>query len=179
MQRVTTRPRVPRATPTRRNTHLGGSAAGDGARAPPWGPAGGTYGGTCGSWPPVPPGATCTVLSPPSVGGVPVAPGTVLIPNLLAAQRDPCTWQHPDTFLPERFLAPGAPWRALVPFGCGARACPGEGLARAELLAFLSALLRHFRLLPAAPGALPSLRGAAGTVLRCAPFRVRLVPRHA
>lgn len=73
----------------------------------------------------------------------------------------------------ERFLAPGAPWRALLPFGCGARACLGEALARAELLVFLGRIVRDFRLEPPAPGQLPRLQGAPGTVLRCRPFRLR------
>lgn len=77
---------------------------------------------------------------------------------------------------PERFLEPGAPWRALVPFGCGARSCLGEALARAELFVFLGHILHHFRLEPPVPGALPKLGVTAGTVLRCPPFCVRLVP---
>ncbi|XP_029862912.1 LOW QUALITY PROTEIN: steroid 21-hydroxylase [Aquila chrysaetos chrysaetos] len=111
-----------------------------------------------------------------SVGGIPVPAGSILIPNLLAAQQDPDTWHHPEAFLPERFLVPGAPWRALVPFGCGARSCLGEGLARAELFVFLGRILQEFRLEPPAPGVLPCLEVSAGTVLRCPPFRVRMVP---
>ncbi|NXO70118.1 CP21A hydroxylase, partial [Phainopepla nitens] len=110
-----------------------------------------------------------------SLGGLPVVAGTVLVPNLLAAQQDPDIWQHPEVFLPERFLAPGAPSRSLLPFGCGARSCPGEGLARAELFVFLGLILREFRLEPG-PGGLPGLNGSPGTVLRCAPFRLRMVP---
>ncbi|NXS75960.1 CP21A hydroxylase, partial [Pandion haliaetus] len=111
-----------------------------------------------------------------SVGGIPVPAGSILIPNLLAAQQDPNTWHHPEAFLPERFLVPGAPWRALVPFGCGARSCLGEGLARAELFVFLGRILQEFRLDPPAPGAVPCLEVSAGTVLRCPPFRVCMVP---
>uniref|UniRef100_A0A8C9NS71 Steroid 21-hydroxylase n=1 Tax=Serinus canaria TaxID=9135 RepID=A0A8C9NS71_SERCA len=116
----------------------------------------------------------CT-LSPSSLGGLPVAAGTVLVPNLLAAQQDPDIWQHPEVFLPERFLSPGAPSRSLLPFGCGARSCPGEGLARAELFVFLGLILREFRLVPG-PEGLPGLKGSPGTVLRCPPFRLRMVP---
>ncbi|NWI61085.1 CP21A hydroxylase, partial [Calyptomena viridis] len=110
-----------------------------------------------------------------SLGGFPIAAGSILVPNLLAAQQDPDIWQHPDAFLPERFLSPGAPWRSLLPFGCGARSCPGEGLARAELFVFLGLILQEFRLEPG-PGGLPGLGGSPGTVLRCPPFRLRMVP---
>ncbi|XP_061220299.1 steroid 21-hydroxylase-like [Neopsephotus bourkii] len=111
-----------------------------------------------------------------SLGPLSVPAGSILVPNLLAAHQDPELWHHPEEFLPERFLAPGAPLRALLPFGCGARSCPGAALARAELFVFLGRILREFRLEPPAPGLLPSLRVRAGTVLRCPPFRVRLRP---
>ncbi|NXR63727.1 CP21A hydroxylase, partial [Rhadina sibilatrix] len=125
--------------------------------------------------PPAPLALPHCALRHTSLGGLPVVAGTVLVPNLLAAQQDPDIWQHPEVFLPERFLAPGAPWRSLLPFGCGARSCPGEGLARAELFVFLGLILREFRLEPG-PGGLPGLRGSPGTVLRCPPFRLRMVP---
>ncbi|NWY71810.1 CP21A hydroxylase, partial [Erithacus rubecula] len=125
--------------------------------------------------PPAPLALPHCALRHTSLGGLPVVAGTVLVPNLLAAQQDPDIWQHPEVFLPERFLAPGAPSRSLLPFGCGARSCPGEGLARAELFVFLGLILREFRLEPG-PEGLPGLRGSPGTVLRCPPFRLRLVP---
>ncbi|NWT75747.1 CP21A hydroxylase, partial [Prunella himalayana] len=125
--------------------------------------------------PPAPLALPHCALRHTSLGGLPVVAGTVLLPNLLAAQQDPDIWQHPEVFLPERFLAPGAPSRSLLPFGCGARSCPGEGLARAELFVFLGLILREFRLEPG-PGGLPGLRGSPGTVLRCPPFRLRMVP---
>ncbi|NXY84389.1 CP21A hydroxylase, partial [Alcedo cyanopectus] len=126
--------------------------------------------------PPAPLALPHCALRNTSVAGIPVPAGSILVPNLLAAHQDPETWHRPEEFLPERFLEPGAPWRALVPFGCGARSCLGEGLARAELFVFLGRILREFRLEPPAPGQLPSLEGSAGTVLRCPPFRVRLLP---
>ncbi|NXA16547.1 CP21A hydroxylase, partial [Sapayoa aenigma] len=125
--------------------------------------------------PPAPLGLPHCALRHTSLGGFPIVAGTILVPNLLAAQQDPDIWQHPDAFLPERFLSPGAPWRSLLPFGCGARSCPGEGLARAELFVFLGLILREFRLEPG-PGGLPGLGGSPGTVLRCPPFLLRMVP---
>ncbi|NXQ47205.1 CP21A hydroxylase, partial [Catharus fuscescens] len=125
--------------------------------------------------PPAPLALPHCALRHTSLGGLPVVAGTVLVPNLLAAQQDPDIWQHPEVFLPERFLAPGAPSRSLLPFGCGARSCPGEGLARAELFVFLGLILREFRLEPG-PGGLPGLSGSPGTVLRCPPFHLRMVP---
>ncbi|XP_051499746.1 LOW QUALITY PROTEIN: steroid 21-hydroxylase [Apus apus] len=126
--------------------------------------------------PPVPLALPHCALRHTSVQDLPVAPGSILVPNLLAAHTDPDIWHHPQAFLPERFLPPPAPPRSLLPFGCGARSCLGEALARAELLLFLARILREFRLEPPRPGALPRLGGGSGTILRCPPFRVRLVP---
>lgn len=79
----------------------------------------------------------------------------------------------------DRFLVPGASPRVLA-FGCGARVCLGEPLARLELLVVLAQLLRAFTLMPAA-GTLPSLRPRArcGVNLSMQPFQVQLQPRGA
>uniref|UniRef100_A0A8C5X833 Uncharacterized protein n=1 Tax=Malurus cyaneus samueli TaxID=2593467 RepID=A0A8C5X833_9PASS len=115
-----------------------------------------------------------------SLGGLTVAAGTVLVPNLLAAHQDPDIWEHPEAFLPGTWGLGSCrlPLALLLPFGCGARSCPGEGLARAELLVFLGLILSEFRLEPG-PGGLPGLEGSPGTVLRCPPFLVpTLCNRH-
>ncbi|NXH93801.1 CP21A hydroxylase, partial [Pachycephala philippinensis] len=115
--------------------------------------------------PPAPLALPHCALRHTSLGGLPVAAGTVLVPNLLAAQQDPDIWQHPEAFLPGM-------WVLLHPEGPSQT--PG-GLARAELFVFLGLILREFRLEPG-PGGLPGLRGSPGTVLRCPPFRLRMVP---
>ncbi|XP_077688953.1 steroid 21-hydroxylase, partial [Eretmochelys imbricata] len=114
-----------------------------------------------------------------SLLGFNIPKGTTVIPNLFAAHHDKGTWSRPLEFRPERFLEADDPrlaQRNLLPFSCGARACLGETLARAEIFVFLGHVLREFRLEPPAPGALPSLRGLYGTVVRCPPFRVRVLP---
>ncbi|XP_072773822.1 uncharacterized protein [Taeniopygia guttata] len=60
-----------------------------------------------------------------SLGGLPVVAGTVLVPNLLAAQQDPDIWQHPEVFLPVLTL-PGTPKTSGTP---EAKSCPQPGLA--------------------------------------------------
>uniref|UniRef100_A0A8C3HDX8 Steroid 21-hydroxylase n=1 Tax=Chrysemys picta bellii TaxID=8478 RepID=A0A8C3HDX8_CHRPI len=114
-----------------------------------------------------------------SLLGFTIPKGTTVIPNLFAAHHDEGTWSRPLEFRPERFLEADDPrlaQRNLLPFSCGARACLGETLARAEIFVFLGHVLREFRLEPPAPGALPALRGVYGTVMRCPPFRVRFLP---
>ncbi|XP_053769742.1 steroid 21-hydroxylase [Desmodus rotundus] len=115
---------------------------------------------------------------PSSIFGYDIPEGTVVIPNLQGAQLDETVWERPHEFWPDRFLAPGASPGALA-FGCGARVCVGEPLARLELFVVLARLLQAFTLLPPA-GALPSLQPEPhGVNLTVQPFEVRLQPRGA
>ncbi|XP_036252688.1 steroid 21-hydroxylase-like isoform X2 [Molothrus ater] len=54
--------------------------------------------------PPAPLALPHCALRHTSLGGLPVAAGTVLVPNLLAAQQDPDIWQHPEVFLPGMWI---------------------------------------------------------------------------
>ncbi|XP_007949637.1 steroid 21-hydroxylase [Orycteropus afer afer] len=116
---------------------------------------------------------------PSSILGYDIPEGMIVIPNLLGANLDETLWERPHEFWPERFLQPGAQPSALT-FGCGARVCLGEPLARLEVFLVLTQLLRAFTLLPPA-GALPSLQPKphCGTSLQVPPFQVLLQPRHA
>nr|XP_055186618.1 steroid 21-hydroxylase isoform X3 [Nyctereutes procyonoides] len=120
----------------------------------------------------------CTTR-PSSISGYDIPKGMVVIPNLQGAHLDETVWERPHEFRPDRFLVPGASPRVLA-FGCGARVCLGEPLARLELLVVLAQLLRAFTLMPAA-GTLPSLRPRArcGVNLSMQPFQVQLQPRGA
>uniref|UniRef100_G3X6I9 Steroid 21-hydroxylase n=1 Tax=Bos taurus TaxID=9913 RepID=G3X6I9_BOVIN len=96
----------------------------------------------------------------------------------LGAHLDGTVWEQPHEFWPDRFLEPGANPSALA-FGCGARVCLGESLARLELFVVLLRLLQAFTLLPPPVGALPSLQPDpyCGVNLKVQPFQVRLQPR--
>ncbi|XP_036212343.1 steroid 21-hydroxylase [Myotis myotis] len=116
---------------------------------------------------------------PSSISGYDIPEGTVVIPNLQGAHLDETVWERPHEFWPDRFLAPGGSPGALA-FGCGARVCLGEPLARLELFVVLRRLLQAFTLLPPA-GALPSLQPQpqGGVNLTMQPFQVWLQPRGA
>ncbi|XP_055263170.1 steroid 21-hydroxylase [Moschus berezovskii] len=115
---------------------------------------------------------------PTSIFGYDIPEGTVVIPNLQGAHLDETVWEQPHEFRPDRFLEPGANPGALA-FGCGARVCLGESLARLELFVVLLRLLQAFTLLPPSVGALPSLQPDpyCGVNLKIQPFQVRLQPR--
>ncbi|GAB5571358.1 steroid 21-hydroxylase [Prionailurus viverrinus] len=114
-----------------------------------------------------------------SILGYDIPEGTVVIPNLQGAHLDDTVWEQPHEFRPDRFLVPGTSPRVLA-FGCGARVCLGEPLARLELFVVLARLLHAFTLLPPT-GPLPSLRPRShcGINLTMQPFQVRLQPRGA
>nr|XP_008536838.1 PREDICTED: steroid 21-hydroxylase [Equus przewalskii] len=116
---------------------------------------------------------------PTSIVGYDIPKGTIIIPNLQGAHLDETIWEQPHEFRPDRFLYPGASPSTLA-FGCGARVCLGEPLARLELFVVLAQLLRAFTLLPPA-GALPSLQPQphCGVNLTMQPFQVQLQPRGA
>ncbi|XP_068850445.1 steroid 21-hydroxylase [Capricornis sumatraensis] len=116
---------------------------------------------------------------PSSIFGYDIPEGMVVIPNLQGAHLDETVWEQPHEFRPDRFLEPGANTSALA-FGCGARVCLGESLARLELFVVLLRLLQAFTLLPPPVGTLPSLQPDpyCGVNLKVQPFQVRLQPRR-
>jgi cytochrome P450 len=69
------------------------------------------------------------------IGGFFVPKNTTLIVNSYAMMRDPDSWQDPDEFKPERFLASLSREEDkkekilnFLPFGSGRRMCPGSNL---------------------------------------------------
>jgi len=87
-----------------------------------------------------------------AVGGVHVAGGTAiaLLPRVAAV--DDRYFSAAREFRPERWLADADPRyvvhdpRAFVPFGAGARFCPGRNLALLEIKTAISMLVRNFGL---------------------------------
>lgn len=81
------------------------------------------------------------------IGGYPIRPGTIVGPSQWVTHRRADLWPDPERFDPERF-APGTsesrPRFAYYPFGGGARACIGAGLATAEAQVALACLGRRF-----------------------------------
>ena len=57
-------------------------------------------------------------------------------------------WDHPTTFMPERFEGQAQPWThgAFLPFGGGPRICIGASFAMAEALILMASLLGRHRI---------------------------------
>uniref|UniRef100_A0ABM5FVB8 Cytochrome P450 2J5-like n=1 Tax=Pogona vitticeps TaxID=103695 RepID=A0ABM5FVB8_9SAUR len=80
--------------------------------------------------------------------GLLIPKGTLIVPNLRSVLLDPEQWETPEEFNPNHFLNEDGNFVAreeYLPFGAGARVCPGEQLSRIEIFIFLTSLLRTFR----------------------------------
>ncbi|KAL1568308.1 unspecific monooxygenase [Salvia divinorum] len=80
--------------------------------------------------------------------GYDVASGTRVLINAWAIARDPCLWENPEEFYPERFLDTSIDYRGLnfelIPFGAGRRGCPGITFAVAIVELAIAKLVHTF-----------------------------------
>ena len=121
--------------------------------------------------------AAVRILDEPfEVDGHLVPAGTQIAIDGPNIHLDPELWPAPHELRPERYLGDGAPPYAWLPFGGGARRCIGAALAELEVEVALTAILRRFRLLPAAPRPEAGARRAIVLVPH-AGGRVRLAAR--
>ncbi|MFC9653184.1 MULTISPECIES: cytochrome P450 [unclassified Streptomyces] len=82
-----------------------------------------------------------------TLGGRPVAKGTVLWTSQWSAHRDARWFPDPEAFRPERWdedAAASVPDHAWFPFGGGSRACLGARFAMVEAVLVLATLARRF-----------------------------------
>jgi cytochrome P450 len=85
------------------------------------------------------------------IGGIPVAPGTLVLLCPYVIHRDSRLFADPERFLPERWLAPeppALPRGAYLPFGGGGRRCIGEEIAKLEGVLTLATIARRWSLRP-------------------------------
>ncbi|MFD9051228.1 cytochrome P450 [Streptomyces zaomyceticus] len=80
-----------------------------------------------------------TVTRPVTVSGTELLPGERVTAWICSANRDPAVFADPDVFRPDR-----TPNRHLA-FGWGPHVCVGSRVARLELTALLTALVRRVR----------------------------------
>lgn len=89
------------------------------------------------------------------VGGVAVKAGIRVFALSRPAMIDAANFPEPLGYLPQRWAGEAAGARAYLPFGAGARVCPGRSLATAEMRLVLAMLLKRFRItLACDPGAI-------------------------
>ncbi|XP_048362912.1 cytochrome P450 2C31-like [Sphaerodactylus townsendi] len=77
--------------------------------------------------------------------------GATVVIDIQSVLLDPKQWKTPHMFNPNHFLDQHGHFverEAFLPFGAGARVCPGEQLARIELFIFFVRMLRTFTFQP-------------------------------
>jgi cytochrome P450 len=77
------------------------------------------------------------------IGGYRVDAGTRIVVHIIAINRNPHTYEHPNEFRPERFLGTRPQTYAWVPFGGGLKRCLGASFSMRELITVLHVLLRE------------------------------------
>ncbi|WP_236242592.1 cytochrome P450 [Streptomyces sp. CC228A] len=95
---------------------------------------------------------TRKVLTPVTLGGVPVPAGAELAYSPYALHRDPGYFTDPAAFDPDRWSAvdPARPARlsGFLPFGAGQHKCIGDSFAMAEMLVVVASVASRWRLVP-------------------------------
>lgn len=72
--------------------------------------------------------------------------GTIIVPAIYLAHRDPDNWVNPDKFMPERFLNSKETPYTYLPFGGGIRRCIGAAFAQYEMKTIIAQILLHTEL---------------------------------
>ncbi|WP_156904695.1 cytochrome P450 [Mycobacterium kansasii] len=92
--------------------------------------------------PPAP--LTARVAAQPfRIGDYLVDAGTRIVVHIIAINRNPGVYDHPNEFRPERFLGVRPQTYAWVPFGGGVKRCLGAAFSMRELVTVLHVLLRE------------------------------------
>jgi cytochrome P450 len=97
----------------------------------------------------------------------------VISPYVL--HRLPSSWDAPEDFRPERFLADPASWGPFLPFGTGPRACIGTAFGMLEAKCIIAKMVLKYKMeLEGGPHKLQqhlfvSLRTAASMVVKLSP----------
>lgn len=85
-----------------------------------------------------------------TLGGAPVAPGTMVFTSQWVTHRDARWYRAPEEFRPERWdpegETAGLPEYAWFPFGGGPKKCPGSHYARMKIVLVLAVLAQRVRL---------------------------------
>ncbi|XP_060084013.1 cytochrome P450 2B11-like, partial [Ylistrum balloti] len=111
--------------------------------------------------------------------GMVIPKGSVVIPDLDSVLTDPCLFEKPDEFQPERYLGKDGQLngkeKSVITFSLGRRICLGESLARMELFLFMTSLLQRFQFLPESPDKFPSFEATLGIARASKDYKCRAV----
>src|SRR6266566_5240303 len=98
---------------------------------------------------PVVPIVVRTLTDELRVGRYTLPAGTRVTPSIYLTNRNPRAYEHPEQFLPERFLERNPETFSWIPFGGGIRRCIGAAFAQLEMKLILRTVLSELE--PALP----------------------------
>ncbi|XP_054839579.1 cytochrome P450 2J2-like [Eublepharis macularius] len=111
--------------------------------------------------------------------GFRIPKGAIVMPNFRSVLFDPKQWEKPREFNPNHFLDKDGRFferEAFLPFGAGARVCPGEQLAKIELFIIFTSLLRAFTFQIPEDMKELSAKPIVGATVIPRPVKIRAVP---
>ena len=114
------------------------------------------------------------------IGSYNIPKGTSIIYNAWKIHHDEKYWDMPFKFDHTRWLDVDSKYKtnkSFVPFGFGARSCPGEALSYKEIFVFLTRLICDFKISPEDNESLPDLEGCYGSMIVTKPYNIILEER--
>ncbi|KAK9189660.1 hypothetical protein WN943_018259 [Citrus x changshan-huyou] len=117
------------------------------------------------------------------VNGYHVPAGTQLFVNAWKIQRDPCVWEEPCQFQPERFLTRhkdidvGGQDFELIPFGSGRRMCPAVSFGLQVMQLMLASLVHGFDFTTPSDEPVDMGEAMGLTIAKATPLEVLVRPR--
>ncbi|HEX6246401.1 MAG TPA: cytochrome P450 [Nocardioidaceae bacterium] len=116
------------------------------------------------------------LMTPATVGGWDLPPGTNVGPSIIVAHSRPDNFEEPEAFRPERFLEGHVEPNTWIPFGGGVRRCIGAGFSLMEGVAVLREVLTTYDVhVPAGTRDVPKVRNITSVPRRGA--RIVVHPR--
>jgi cytochrome P450 len=117
------------------------------------------------------------VARPVSIGGFELEADTFVVASLYLLHRRPELFPEPEAFRPQRFMGRAAPTDGYLPFGAGARRCPGSAFAVRQIRIVLAEIFRRFDLELHGPARVRAARRTITLVPAGGTARVTLRPR--
>ena len=118
-----------------------------------------------------PSGGPHYTLADTSLGSYHIPKNTVVFPNLEAVHLDPKCWENPEEFnlyrhtnADGKLITDQGNW---LPFGAGRRVCPGESLAKVELVLFSIIMLQNYSFVPGEGKETPAMKGKVRFLSKC------------
>lgn len=134
-------------------------------------------------YPPGPLGVPHESTDDCKIAGYHIPAGTRLMVNIQKLQRDPCVWEDPCEFRPERFLTSHKDFDVrgkcpmLIPFGTGRRMCPASSFALQIMHLALANLLHGFEIERPSQDLIDMEESAGMVSIKKEPLRVIISPR--